>query len=65
MAAGRVALAVLHDATAGTPIAGGEETVCPHSRCKGDWSATELREKIRVFQAGSLEHKPLATPEVP
>ncbi|WP_165964541.1 helix-turn-helix transcriptional regulator [Actinomadura sp. KC216] len=36
-----------------------------HRRYKGDSRATELREKIRAFQSGSLEHKALTAPEVP
>ncbi|MEW2354331.1 hypothetical protein [Spirillospora sp. NPDC029432] len=36
-----------------------------HSRYKGDPRAAALRDQIRAFQAGSLEHKALATPEVP
>lgn len=36
-----------------------------HSRYKGDPRAGELREKIRAFQAGSLEHEALTAPEVP
>ncbi|WP_169814125.1 helix-turn-helix domain-containing protein [Actinomadura kijaniata] len=35
-----------------------------HSRYKGDRHAADLREKISVFQAGSLEHKTAAVPEV-
>lgn len=35
-----------------------------HSRFKGDPRAAALREEIRVFQAGSLEHKALTVPEV-
>jgi transcriptional regulator with XRE-family HTH domain len=35
-----------------------------HSRYKGDRRAAELRERIRAFQAGSLEHTAIAGPEV-
>lgn len=35
-----------------------------HRRYKGNSRAAELREKIRAFQSGSLEHKALAAPEV-
>lgn len=35
-----------------------------HSRYKGDVRAAELREKIRAFQAGSLEHEAVPAPEV-
>ncbi|TDC54465.1 XRE family transcriptional regulator [Actinomadura sp. KC345] len=34
-----------------------------HRRYEGDPRAAELREKIRAFQAGSLEHEPVATRE--
>ncbi|MWA02334.1 helix-turn-helix domain-containing protein [Actinomadura sp. LD22] len=36
-----------------------------HSRYKGDPCAAELREKIRAFRAGSLEHKALTAVEAP
>lgn len=36
-----------------------------HSRYKGDSRAAELRERIRAFQAGSLEPKALTAPEAP
>ena len=36
-----------------------------HSRYGGDSRANELRERIRAFQSGSLEHDALTAPEVP
>ncbi|MFE9105666.1 helix-turn-helix domain-containing protein [Actinomadura geliboluensis] len=36
-----------------------------HSRYKGDPRATELRERIRAFRAGSLEYRSLIVSEVP
>ncbi|GAA2638850.1 helix-turn-helix transcriptional regulator [Actinomadura fulvescens] len=36
-----------------------------HSRYKGDQSAADLRDKIRAFRDGSLEHKAITGPETP
>ncbi|MCW2889369.1 MAG: hypothetical protein JWL58_6231, partial [Streptosporangiaceae bacterium] len=36
-----------------------------HTRYAGSRPAADLRERIRAFQAGSLEHRAISAPEAP